>query len=121
MAEELTDEQLKTLHTALEALEAQITEELAQTDQSAATVELDQPIGRLSRVDALQQQKMAEATQRRQELRLQQVRAALRRVEHDEYGYCLGCDDPIGYPRLAARPESPLCLGCQAAREARGR
>ncbi|MCK5912686.1 MAG: TraR/DksA C4-type zinc finger protein, partial [Desulfuromusa sp.] len=29
------------------------------------------------------------------------------------YGECRMCEEPIGYPRLQVRPESPFCLECQ--------
>ena len=34
-------------------------------------------------------------------------------IEKERYGLCRRCGDPIGYPRLKARPESPYCLDCQ--------
>ena len=62
---------------------------------------------------------MIEAGRQAAQLRLQQVTAALRRIDEDAYGLCLSCGDEIEPRRLAARPESPLCLSCQAEREAR--
>ena len=52
--------------------------------------------------------------------RLEQVKAALHRIEAGEFGLCLDCEDEIELPRLTARPEAPFCLDCQAAREKRG-
>ena len=85
--------------------------------EAAKPVDLDQPIGRISRMDAIQQQKMVQASRRAAELRLQQVAAALRRLDDEEYGECLICSEPIAEARLVARPEAPLCIGCQSARE----
>lgn len=76
-------------------------------------MDLDLPIGRVSRIDAIQQQKMAQAEQGRARLRLQAVQAALERVEDEEYGFCCQCGEPVGYKRLWARPESPFCVPCQ--------
>ncbi len=99
------------------ALKQALRQDLANARKSASTVDLDAPIGRLSRMDALQQQKMAEAANRRLELRLQQIESALSRVATDDYGYCVSCDEEIEARRLQARPETPLCLTCQSARE----
>ncbi|MCB9679732.1 MAG: TraR/DksA C4-type zinc finger protein [Alphaproteobacteria bacterium] len=83
--------------------------------EHAGTVELDQAaVGRISRVDALQQQQMADAQKRRNELRLKQVAVALQGFEDDEYGACKVCGEPIGYRRLKARPESPACVACMS-------
>jgi DnaK suppressor protein len=86
---------------------------LASTKADAQPVQLDQPIGRLTRIDAIQQQKMLEAHRRRSEIRLQQVNAALGAYGAHSYGICRGCKDPISWERLKARPEAPICLECQ--------
>jgi DnaK suppressor protein len=94
-------------------------EDLAESSQAAtATVELDQTRqGRLSRMDALQGQAMAKDAERRRQLELQRLQAALARIERDEFGFCLDCDEPIAVPRLNADPASTLCLACASARE----
>jgi len=114
----LSQIQLDTLRRALESLIEELQEALAGTAEAARPVELDQPaIGRVSRIDAIQQQKMTEANRQAQQSRLQLARSALRRFEEDEYGDCQACGDEIGDARLTARPESLFCIGCQQARE----
>lgn len=117
--EELTVEQTEELAMALAVLRDELRAFLKTSADSAKTVDLDQPIGRVSRIDAIQQQKMAQAQRARQVVRLDQVDAALRKVRDDEYGYCNKCDEPIGYKRLKSKPESPLCMPCQTALERR--
>jgi DnaK suppressor protein len=80
-------------------------------------VDLDEPIGRLSRMDAIAQREVSKAGRRQQTLQLSEVRAALSAVDAGEYGLCRSCDEPIGYRRLAAQPHAPVCLRCQAERE----
>ena len=114
----LTREQLSELVKDLEDLSFELRESLAGSAQAARPVELDQPaVGRVSRIDAIQQQKMLEANRQAQTMRLALVRAALLRAEEDEYGDCKGCGESIGHKRLKARPESAFCIECQAARE----
>lgn len=87
-------------------------------DASTATVELDQSsVGRLSRMDAMQQQAMAQSHQRRAELALQRIEAALRRCADGSYGYCLDCDKFIDPRRLELDPATTLCVTCAQARE----
>jgi DnaK suppressor protein len=84
---------------------------------SRAPVELDQQsVGRLSRMDAMQQQSMDLAREERRRQRLAILAAALRRMDEDEYGYCLSCGDDIAAARLAADPAATLCLDCQRGR-----
>lgn len=115
--DELTDAQRDELVADLRALEADLERSLSDNAHAAKPVELDQTtVGRLSRMDAMQQQQMAEASRRNQQVRLRQCKAALDAASRDEYGYCRRCEEPIGYRRLKAVPESPFCLACQSAR-----
>lgn len=115
--EELTPDQLDTLIARLREERAELADLLARSDDDAKPVDLDLPIGRLSRIDAIQQQKMAEASRAGWTVRLREIDAALKRVDDDEYGLCEECGDFISFRRLSARPESRLCLECQEARE----
>jgi DnaK suppressor protein len=115
----LTAEQLVELQLALQVLERELGDVHRASAEGAAPVDLDEPIGRLSRMDAMQQQSMVQANRAAMQRRLQQVRAALRRFDEDEYGVCAACGEEIGYGRLEAQPETPFCIGCQSAREQR--
>ena len=81
-------------------------------------MDLDEPIGRLTRMDAMQQQNMTKAGRRSLEARLKQIAGALAGVQTGDYGLCVRCDEAIGYARLRARPESRLCVLCQEHLEA---
>ena len=85
---------------------------------ASGVVELDQTsVGRLSRMDALQGQAMSKEQGRRRALELQKISAALRRIETGDYGFCLGCDEPIAIQRLRLDPAATLCIRCASARE----
>ncbi len=115
--EELSRAQTEELRRDLEELSAGLGAQLESTREGARPVSLDQPIGRLSRMAAIQQQEMAQAGRRGMEVRLRQVKAALASLGEGDYGICRSCEEPIGYSRLKARPETPYCLHCQASRE----
>lgn len=119
LAVELTDDQRRELAAALEALRDELATDVERTGEGSKPVDLDEPIGRLSRMEAMQQQQMAAANRRSLKIRLDQVRAALERIASDDYGLCLECEEPIAYKRLAARPESRFCLRCKQGREKR--
>jgi DnaK suppressor protein len=86
----------------------------AQTnDADTAVVELDQArIGRLSRMDAMQSQAMSAELKRRNERELVAIKAALARMDDDEYGDCRRCDEAISLARLRANPVAMLCIAC---------
>lgn len=113
MAGGLSSSRLKSLNQLL--LERQA--ELKARDKDGASwrgpVELDQQsVGRLSRMDAMQQQEMAQAEARRRTSDLARIEIALNRVDEGEYGWCAECGEAIAYKRLEIDPAAHLCIGC---------
>jgi DnaK suppressor protein len=92
---------------------ADLTVEDALGQSSQKTVELDQQsVGRLSRMDALQSQAMAQAQQRRRNALKVSLRAALQRLKEEEFGYCHVCGDEMEEARLSAHPVVIKCMSC---------
>ena len=56
-------------------------------------------------------------TRDRERKLIKKVQQALARIESGEYGYCEETGDPIGIPRLLARPTATLSLEAQQRRE----
>ena len=84
------------------------------TSAARAPVALDQQsVGRLSRMDAMQQQSMDLAKEERRRSRIAVLRAALQRMDEDEFGYCLSCGEDIPNARLDIDPAATLCVDCQ--------
>ena len=97
-------------------IEAEIAELRTLSDsskQSRAPVMPDQQsVGRLSRMDAMQQQSMDLAKEERRAQRLAVLAAALKRIDEDEFGYCLRCGEDIPAARLDVDPAVTLCVDC---------
>ena len=109
----LTEQQIVMLREQLLAEQQRLQQESVQAQQSSATVALDQQsVGRLSRMDALQAQAMAQELARRRARQLVDIAAALKRIENDDYGYCKTCEEPISAARLAINPACRFCLNC---------
>ena len=82
-------------------------------EQAAETVELDQTrVGRLSRMDALQNQAISIEVQRRRKIQLRQIDKALSRLEAGEFGFCATCGEEISPGRLEFDPTTTLCIEC---------
>jgi DnaK suppressor protein len=76
-------------------------------------VQLDQQsVGRLARMDAMQQQAMASETQRRRQNRRVQLQQTLKRMDENEFGYCTNCGEEIPDGRLNIDPTFHLCVKC---------
>ena len=68
-------------------------------------------------MDAMQGQAMAIAANQRRQIELQKIEAALKRIDHEAYGYCLECDEEIAEARLKLDPASSLCIDCASKKE----
>lgn len=81
--------------------------------QSRKPVTLDQSsVGRLSRMDSMQQQAMAQAQERNRKRDLVRIEMAHRRIAENEYGYCVNCDEEIPDKRLEIDPMAERCVTC---------
>jgi DnaK suppressor protein len=103
-----------------EAIRARLRAERAALEQaSAGTAELrapvdadEQSVGRLSRMDSLQVQAMALATEERRRQRIARIDAALKRLDQGRYGECVVCGEAIAPKRLELDPAVPTCVRC---------
>jgi DnaK suppressor protein len=73
-------------------------------------------LGRLTRMEALNDKGVREAMLGKSQGRIQKLLAALDRIEKGEYGTCFMCDAPIPEARLEAIPETTLCVSCAGKR-----
>lgn len=111
---ELDATQLRELQRILQVLQQELTLAIENDLGQSNPVTLDQQsVGRVSRIDAIQQQQMAKATRRQQQQQLRQVSRAIDELAQGDYGYCQQCGELIAFARLKVRPESVLCVRCQ--------
>jgi DnaK suppressor protein len=109
----LTPEQLGQIRDDLLRALSKLERSMKNTEISARPVELDQScIGRLSRIDALQNQGLTKNLKDREQAQLAQLMDALRRIEEGSYGICSACSEPIGVDRLLIFPETRSCAPC---------
>lgn len=117
-APELNQQQIDELHDQLVARRRELETQLSSADEATRPVALDQQsVGRVSRIDAIQQQQMAIASQQQATRLSKHIELALQRIDSGEFGYCQQCDEPIAFARLQAQPFASLCLDCQSASE----
>lgn len=95
--------------TRLAEIDAQ--DSLGTDGQSIVTLD-QQSVGRLSRMDALQNQAMAKAQQTRRDIERTRLTHALTAMDEGEYGYCGDCGEEIPLPRLQLDPGATRCVSC---------
>ncbi len=103
------EQRIRSLLTDLEADDT-----LGREGQSVVTLD-QQSVGRLSRMDALQNQAMAKAQQARRDQQRKLLELALIRLAGGSYGDCEDCGDPIAPARLHHNPAVTLCISCASA------
>ena len=109
----MTPDRAATFRSMLEQMQRDLGKADALGREGQRTVELDQQsVGRLARMDALQNQAMAQAGGRRRDLMAKRIAAALQRLDEGSYGECLDCGEEIADARLAQDPTVPLCISC---------
>ncbi len=91
----------------------ELQENLKALEESAKPVDLNMPIGRLSRMDEMQQQQMALNAKKQIQLNLELLEQAQKRLDQGDYGICLKCEEEISEKRLKAKPETAFCTDCQ--------
>lgn len=103
----------KAIKKRLTDLLEQTQKHLASLNEAGQTVELDQArMGRLSRMDALQQQAMSKARIQQLKIDVQKIQGALKRLEDGEYGFCMKCHQEISQKRMDFDPCAFICVQC---------
>jgi len=104
---------VKTFRKRLVTRRKELNEIIEHSAETHTNIELDEvEMGRLSRMDAIQQHAMEDETDRRRVQELSRIDSALERMEAGDYGYCTSCDEPIAVKRLENDPAAALCIDC---------
>ena len=102
-----------------EEVKSKILEEIAITERAISDYkELTKPIapdvsiGRISRMDAINNKSVNEASLRQAEIKLGNLKRVLDRFGTEDFGICLKCKQQIPVERILIRPQSLLCVNC---------
>ena len=111
----LTPQQIAELRGELDRQLGRLESSMRVTDQALEPVKLDQTaVGRLSRMDSLQNQGLTRNLREREQVKLVHIQEAMRRLEKGSYGSCTTCGGEIPFERLFVFPEAPTCASCSA-------
>ena len=106
-----SEERLELKRNIEEAIEGQkiLIASLAETSKPVAP---DNAIGRLSRMEALNDRAVSEASLNAARHKLSRLENALGKVDQPDFGLCVSCDTPIPPGRIVLMPEATLCVPC---------
>lgn len=69
-------------------------------------------IGRVSRMDAINNKSVAEAALRKAEEKLSKLKFVLGKIDEDDFGLCAKCKQQIPLGRILLMPQSRYCVKC---------
>ena len=110
----MNDAQTQHYQKKLEDTLQEIEKYLAKSEASAEAVAPDKSLGRLSRMEAMQDQQLILEARRRKKMQKVSVQSALQRMDNGQYGSCIFCGNLIPEERLEVAPESSSCVNCSA-------
>ena len=109
------------MKTTSAEIKATIVQEIAKTEELVVTYrEMNKPIapdvaiGRISRMDAINNKSITTASLKQAENKLSSLKQVLAKVNTKDFGICIKCKQPIPLGRILIRPESLLCVNCAA-------
>jgi DnaK suppressor protein len=103
----------------VDEIRKKIEEEITKTEslildykEQSKPVTLDNSIGRISRMDAINNKSITESALRQAEAKLSKLHRAIGNIEKPGFGLCIKCHQPIPIGRILLMPESNKCVNC---------
>ncbi|MDH5764249.1 MAG: TraR/DksA C4-type zinc finger protein [Nitrospinota bacterium] len=85
---------------------------IASLQETSKPVSPDNAIGRLSRMEALSDRAVSEASLNVAQTKLSRLETALDKVDQPDFGLCQNCGYPIPHGRILLVPEATRCVPC---------
>ena len=100
------------LKEKIEKTITQTTKEIEELEELTQPISPENSIGRVSRMDAINNKSVAEAALRSSRRKLNNLKMALSKIDDSNFGICNMCKNPIPPARLMYMPESTRCIRC---------
>ncbi len=108
----MTKEEQKKLHQKIEEAITKTSKDIKRLEEATQPISPENSIGRISRMDAINNKSVAEASLRTTRRKLAKLKLALSKAEKPNFGFCTLCKKPIPIARLMYMPESTRCVNC---------
>ncbi len=87
-------------------------EKIVDYTEMSKAVSPDDAIGRLSRMDAINNKSVAESALHKAKEKLKKLEYVKTQIGKEGFGICKNCQSPIPVGRIIIRPESVYCVNC---------
>ncbi len=108
----MTQKELQLSEKEIKVMIEQLELEIASLEESAAPVAPENSIGRISRMDAINNKSVIEASLRNRKRKLSKLHLSLTKIRQPGFGICVSCKKNINPKRLMLLPESDKCVRC---------
>ncbi|MCD4732260.1 MAG: TraR/DksA C4-type zinc finger protein [Bacteroidales bacterium] len=108
----MTPEEKKKIIDTLLNEKAKLETKISDLKESTQPISPDCAIGRVSRMDAINNKSVNEAALRSAETKLRNIEISLEKSDDSEFGKCRQCGFDIPVGRLMVMPGSTRCVGC---------
>lgn len=109
---QMKESEKKELKSIIDDQIASVKEEIEELTELTRPVSLDASIGRLSRMDAINNKAINEMALRDKKQVMNKLERALERYSDDKLGKCLKCGNEIAFGRLKIMPYTTRCVSC---------
>ncbi|MBU1099093.1 MAG: TraR/DksA C4-type zinc finger protein [Bacteroidetes bacterium] len=108
----MISEEKNTLKKLVALQIAELEKEIELLESTIKPISPDSAYGRVSRMDAINNQAISEAALRDKKTLLDRMNFALTKIDHAEYGFCFRCKEEIAFNRLKSIPYASHCIKC---------
>jgi len=107
------DQQAKeSLKLKIKELIKKLETDIADTEKMVQPISPENSLGRVSRMDAINNKGVMDASLRSKKTKLFKLKIALENIDKDGFGKCNNCNNNIQEARMMFMPESTLCVRC---------
>lgn len=108
----MKQEDKEILKEKIKAMIEKYIEDVKETEKMTQPVKPENSLGRISRMDAINNKSVMEASLRSKVSKLNKLRLALQEIDNPGFGSCENCGKDIQQARLMFMPESTKCVKC---------
>lgn len=108
----MTPETKAELKAKIEALIIKYEEDIKETEKMTQPIKPENSLGRISRMDAINNKSVMEASLRNKISKRNKLKVALTKIDNLNFGLCTNCKKLINPKRLMYMPESSKCIRC---------
>lgn len=108
----MKESEKKELKKRILQLMKEMEHEIKLLEEHVKPISPENSLGRISRMDAINNKGVAEVSMRNKKSKLSKLRVALENIDRSNFGSCSDCGRTIQAGRLMFMPESTRCMRC---------